>query len=120
MAVGAACQTGVAEVVGVVAGLLEGTKDEGRKGFATAARALDVVHDPHAHLPGDRGGGRGRELLGRGRRRHAQIGELLQQELDRLRVRPFVDAIERRALASGEQLGHRFVRGDHQLLDEPV
>src|SRR5213079_2759994 len=43
-----------------------------------------------------------------------------KQQLDRLRVRPLVDAEERLASASGKQPGDRLVGADHQLLDEHV
>ena len=59
-------------------------------------------------------------MLGDGRGRHLEIRELGEQQLDRLRVGPLVDAVERVAAAPGEQLGDGLVRGDHQLLDEHV
>src|SRR4026207_2237883 len=54
------------------------------------------------------GGGRGRrKLLGRRRCRHSQVSELLQQELDRLRVGPFMDTVERRPVPPAEAAGAR-------------
>src|SRR6266851_444339 len=120
MAIGAAGESGVAQVLGVVAGLLERAEDERREGFTAAARAVYVIRDSLAHFPHQRGRGRGRELLRCGRRRHVEIGELPEQKLDRLRVRAFVDPVERLASPAGEELGHGLVRRDHQLLDQAM
>ena len=62
----------------------------------------------------------GESTSGRRRRRHLELGELREQQLDRLRIRALVHAVERRPVARGEQLGDRFVREDHELLDERV
>jgi hypothetical protein len=59
-------------------------------------------------------------VVGAGRRRDLEVGELVEQELDRLRIRALVHAVERLAPAPREQGSHRLVRGDHQLLDEHV
>ena len=59
-------------------------------------------------------------MVGRGRRGHLEVGELRQQQLHRLRVGPFVDAVDGLATAPGEKLRDRFVGRDHQLLDEHV
>jgi hypothetical protein len=55
-----------------------------------------------------------------GRCRHAEIGKLRDQELDRLRVRGFVHAVKRLPAAAGEKAGNGFVRDDHQFLDKHV
>ncbi len=59
-------------------------------------------------------------MLGDGRRRNLQVGELREEELDRLRVRPLVDAEERLPASPGEERRDRLVREDHELLDEHV
>ena len=59
-------------------------------------------------------------MLGHGRRRHLQVGQLGEEQLDRLRVGALVDAVERVAAAAREQPGDGLVRGDHHLLDEHV
>ena len=59
-------------------------------------------------------------MLGHGRRRHLEVGELGEEQLDRLRVGALVDAVERVAAPAREQLGDGLVRGDHHLLDEHV
>ena len=79
VAVGRAPEPRVAEVARVVAGALEGTQDEARKGLAATARLT--------HVRGDALGRARRELLrllltqplGRGRRRHVERGEPREQ-----------------------------------------
>ena len=104
----------------MVAGLLQRAKDERRKCLDAAAGAPHVVHDPFTDVRRHLRRRRGRKLLRGGRRRNPQVGELLQQQLDRGRVGTLVDAVERFALARGQQLGDGLVRGDHQLFDQPV
>src|SRR5581483_1886662 len=54
------------------------------------------------------------------RRRHAEVGELREEELDRLRGGALVHAVERLAVAAGGERRDELVRQDHQLLDEHV
>ena len=121
VAVGAARQAGVAEVARVVARLLERAQDERGKRLLPAPglrRRSRVTALADARRQA-RGLGR-REVLGHGGRRHLEVGELGEEELDRLRVGALVDAVERLAAPAGEQLRDGLVRGDHQLLDEHV
>src|SRR6266511_3960618 len=120
MAIGAAGEPRVAEILGVVAGLLERAEHERGEGLAAPARAECVVHNALARLRGDRCGRRRSEEIGGRRRRDLEIRELLEQQLDRLRIRALVDAIQRLAAPRREQPGNGLVRGDHQLLDEAV
>ena len=46
--------------------------------------------------------------------------ELREQQRDRLRLGPLVHAVERLAVAAGEERGDVLVREQHQLLDEHV
>ena len=101
MAVGRAREPRVAEVARVVARLLERAQDEGRERLSPPPRLRDVLGNRVARLGGDAGRVRGREVLRRRRRRNRKVGELCKQQLDRLRVRPLVDAEERFASASG-------------------
>ena len=86
----------------------------------TPARLPRVLHDALARRRGEQGCIRRPEALRRGRRRNAEVGELRQQQLDRLRLRPFVNAVERLAPSPGEQPCDRLVREDHQLLHKHV
>src|SRR5205814_4266769 len=102
VAVRRAREAGVPEVARVVTRLLERLEDERREGVAAPARLPRVLHDTLARLRGEQGCIRRPEALRRGRRRNAEVGELRQQQLDRLRLRPFVDAVERLAPSPGE------------------
>jgi hypothetical protein len=51
------------------------------------------------------------------RRRHLEISELGDEELHRLRLGPFVDAVEGLALPAAEEPGHGLVGHDHHLLE---
>ena len=120
MAVGAARETRMAEIARVVPRLLQRAEDERRKRLPPPPRRLGVGGDPLGGLAGERRGCLRRKLLGRRRRRDAERGELREEELDRLRVGPLVDAVERLAVPPREQLRDVLVRADHQLLDEHV
>ena len=67
-------------------------------------------------------GGRVRraQLLGRRRRRHAEVGQARQHQLHGLRIRRLVHAVERVAPAACQQARDELVRQDHQLLHEHV
>ena len=120
MAIGGARETGMTEVAGVVAGLLQRTQHERRESLPPPPRLRGVDRDELARLRRESGGvGRG-HVFRRRRRRHLQVSELRQQELDRLRLRPLVHAEQRLSAPTGEQRGHALVRQDHQLLDEHV
>ena len=120
MAVRGAGETHMAEVPRVVARLLQRAEDERRERLAAASGALDVVGHDLARLRCDVSGGRRGELV-RGRRcRHAEVGELGEQQLDGLWVGTLVDAVERLAAPRREQTRDGFVRDDHQLLDQRV
>ena len=85
------------EVLRVVARLLERAQHKCRKRFAPAARLGHVLHHPLARVRRQLGGERRSELPWRRRCRYIQVGELLQQQLDRVRVRTLMHAVERLA-----------------------
>ena len=89
----------MAEILRVVTRLLERAEDQRGERLPAAVRPPDVVHDELARLGCDSRGGRGRELVGGRRRRDAQVGKLLLEELDRVRVRALVYAVQRFAAA---------------------
>src|SRR5512133_537523 len=95
MAVGGARETGVAEVARVVAGLLQRPQYERREGLPPPPRLSGVLRDELARLRRECRGIVRREVVGRGRRWHLQVGELRQQQLDRLRLRTLVHAEQR-------------------------
>ncbi len=120
VAVRGAGEPGVAEVARVVAGLLQRLEDEHRERVSPAPRLLHVLRNPLARLGGDACRIGGVEPFRGRRRRYVEVGELREQEVDRLRIGPLVNPVQRLAAAAGEQAGDRLVREDHQLLDERV
>ena len=56
----------------------------------------------------------------RRRGRNVEVGELCDEQPDRLRIRALVHAVQRLAVARREQLRDRLVREDHELLHECV
>src|SRR5581483_7046070 len=120
VAVRGACEAGMAEVLRVVARLLERPQDERWERLPSAPRLLDIRGDELRGLAGRDGGELWRELFRHGRGRHAEVGELREQLLDRLRIGALVHAVERRAVSGREEPGDSLVREDHQLLDEHV
>ena len=59
-------------------------------------------------------------LVGERRGRDVEGGKLLDQPLDSVWIRLFVNAVERRDAATLEQLGDALVGEDHQVLDQAV
>ena len=110
----------MAEILRVVARLLQRSQDERRERLAPTPRLLGVLRDELRRLARERRRLLRRQPLRHGRRRHAEIGELREQVLDRLRVRTLVDAVQRLAPPPGEERADVLVREDHQLLDEHV
>jgi hypothetical protein len=110
----------VAEVPRVVARLLERAQDERGERLLAAAALARVRHDALADLARQAGGLARAQVVGDGRRRHAELLQLRQQEPDRLRVGALVHAVERGLVPRREELRDALVREDHQLLDQPV
>ena len=111
VAVRRAREARVAEVPRVVARLLQRPEDERRERLPPPPRLRRRTSlTRSARLGRDARRVGGREPLGRRRRRNVEVGELREQELDRLRVGPLVHAVERLAPAAGEQAGDRLVR----------
>ncbi len=81
VAVGAGGQSRVAEVLRVVARLLERAEDERRERLAAAPALLHVRRHALADLAGEPSGDARTELVGVGRRRrgHLQVGELRKE-----------------------------------------
>ena len=104
VAVGGAREPGVAEVARVVARLLERAQDEARERLAAAARPARVLGDALARRGRDPGRLRRAHALGRGRGRHAEVGEPVEQPLDRVGLGRLVHAVERAAAPAREQL----------------
>src|SRR5919204_4270668 len=120
VAVRGARETRVAEVPRVIPRLLERLQDERREGVSPPPRPGDVIRDPLARNACDRGRIHRPKPLRNRRRRHAEVGELPDQQLDRLRLGPLVHPVERLAAAPAQQPCHGFVRKNHQLLDQHV
>ena len=83
----------------MVAGLLQRAQDERGERLAAAARLArrtSITRSPTC--AGERAPRRGESSSsGDGRRRHTEVGELGEQQPDRLRVGPLVDAVQRLA-----------------------
>ena len=96
VAVRRAREAGVAEVPWVVARLLERAQDERRERLARRGPTWRRTSATRAEIsPASAAADCGESVLGRRRRRHVEVGELREQELDRLRVGLLVDAVER-------------------------
>ena len=121
MAVGGARETGVAEVARVVAGLLQRAQYERREAPPSPAPTCSEYSVTSSLASAaSAAASAGERSSGAGGVGTFEVGELRQQQLDRLRLRPLVHAVQRLAAAAGEQCGDALVREDHQLLDEHV
>ena len=112
VAVGRAGEARVPEVARVVAGLLQRAEDERRKRLAARGPIWrDVlVHAARRSRPPRFAASPGAEPLRDRRGRHVELGELGDEQRDRLRVGPLVHAVERLAPPAGEQPRDRLVR----------
>ena len=122
VAVRGAGEPGVAEVRRVVARLLQRPQDERRERDPPATRLRDVVRDrARRSAPASAAASCGASRFGRRRCRHAQVGELREQVLDRLRIGTLVHAVQRLAVRRDESNSPtRSLATDHQLLDQHV
>ena len=98
-------QAGVAEVAVVVVGLLERAQHQaGQRPAAAAGRARTQSADQRRRLAHHLGRLlRGQVALGHRRRRHPERRQLVDQPLDRRRLGPLVDPVQRRDLALGQR-----------------
>ncbi len=120
VAVARRAQSGVADVLRRVAGLLERAQHERAERDPAVARAAHV----RVHAPGDVAHElrrlRGEERVGQRRRGHSERGELLDEPADALGIGALVDAVEAGDRRLREMTSDRFVGGDHQVLDQTV
>ena len=112
----------VPEVRRAVARLFEGAQQERAPGLPAAALASARLGDDAAEAAERLRELRRRHRLGgRERRRlHAELFERVEQLAHLGRVGRLVHAVQRARLLAQQELGHRLVGGQHELLDERV
>ena len=118
--VGGAAKPGMAEVSVRVVGLLQRPEHKRCIRVAAMTSPLRLARHQAAHLAGQLAGLGSGQALGQRGRRHVEGGQLLDEQLDPLRLRLLVDPIQGGDAAPLQQLGDALVGEDHQVLDQPV